>query len=128
MPVAPASVRLAEFAAATCGRQAVPPGATVALITDHADVADFGVRGVPAFRPSRVVAAVLAQLHEAAAKRGVRWYWAAHDETDGQRRCQQLVERQLRDAGAWPHFVRTCRAAGLNQCLGAGLQSMACPA
>jgi hypothetical protein len=108
-------VRLAEFTASADGLSAVPPGAAVALVTDHADVSDFGVRGVPAFRPSSAVAAALGLIRERASQREVRWYWAARDETDGQRRCQRLIDRQLRTATAWPRFVATCSAAGLDR-------------
>jgi hypothetical protein len=108
-------VRVAEFVAAADGLTAVPSGAAVAVVTDHADVTDFGVRGVPAFRPSAGVAPVLRDLRERAAARQVSWYWAARDETDGQRRCQVLIDRHLRSATAFSRFLRTCRAAGLRQ-------------
>ena len=109
------AVRLAEFLAAAEGLATVPAGANVAVVTDHADVTDFGVRGVPAFRPSRAVAPVLEALQERAGARQVRWFWAAGDETDGQRRCQSLIDRHLRAATVWPRFLETCRAAGLGR-------------
>jgi hypothetical protein len=56
------AVRLAEFQAAAEGLAAVPPGASIAVVTDHADVSDFGVRGVTAFRASPRVASVLRHL------------------------------------------------------------------
>ena len=110
-------VRLAEFTAAAEGLGAVPSGAAVALVTDHADVTDFGVRGVPAFRPSRDVAPILRDLRERAAARQVAWYWAARSETDGQRRCQVLIDRQLRAATARQRFLAACQAAGLSRVL-----------
>jgi hypothetical protein len=45
----------------------------------------------------------------------VRWYWAARGETDGQRRCQTLIDRQLRAATALTRFLTTCQAAGLRR-------------
>jgi hypothetical protein len=111
----PDAVRLAEFVAAVSGLAAVPPGSVVAVVTDHADVTDFGVRGVPAFRPSRSMIPILEELRQLAAQRQVTWYWAARDETDGQRRCQRLIDRQLRAADAWRRFQRTCVAAGLRR-------------
>jgi hypothetical protein len=108
-------VRVAEFSAAADGLQAVPPGAAVAVVTDHADVSDFGVRGVPAFRPSPAVAPVLRDLRERGAGREVHWYWAAREETQGQRRCQVLIDRHLRSATARERFVATCRSAGLTR-------------
>jgi hypothetical protein len=110
-------VRLAEFAAAAAGLAAVPRGAAVALVTDHADVTDFGVRGVPAFRPSPGVAPILRDLRERATARQVAWYWAARSETDGQRRCQILIDRHLRAATARQRFLGTCQAAGLGRVL-----------
>ena len=110
-------VRLAEFLAAAEGLAAVPAGAPVAVVTDHADVSDFGVRGLPAFRPSPAVAEVLGRLVERAAARAVRWYWAPREGTAGQRRCQVLISRQLAAATAASRFVRTCRAAGLGRLL-----------
>jgi hypothetical protein len=110
-------VRRAEFLAAAEGLAAVPPGAEVAVVTDHADVTDFGVRGVPAFRPSPDVAPILRHLRERAAARQVQWYWAARDETAGQRRCQVLIDRHLRAASARQRFLATCRAAGLQTVL-----------
>jgi hypothetical protein len=112
---APDCVRLAEFSAAAEGLAAVPTAARVALISDHADVSDFGVRGVPAFRPSQPVAGVLRTLQARAATRDVHWYWAQRHETDGQLRCQQLIERQTRDGRAYQRFISTCRAARLSR-------------
>jgi hypothetical protein len=109
----PDRVRLAEFAAAADGLMAVPSGASVAVVSDHADLSDFGVRGVSAFRPSMPVADRLRAIREQAAMRQVRWYWAERDETDGQRRCQALIDRQVRAAPAHDRFVAACRAAGL---------------
>jgi hypothetical protein len=106
---------LAEFRAVADGLAAVPEGAAVAVVTDHADVTDFGVRGVPGFRPSPAVASVLRDLLERRAVHDVRWYWAARQETQGQRRCQALIDRHLRAATAWERFVEACRGAGLER-------------
>jgi hypothetical protein len=111
----PDRVRLAEFAAAADGLTAVPSGASVAVVSDHADLSDFGVRGVPAFRPSIPVAAMLEAIRHQAAVRRVCWYWAERDETDGQRRCQALIDRQLQALPAHDRFVAACRAAGLRR-------------
>ncbi len=112
---APDQVRLAEFSAAADGLAAVPSGARVALISDHADLSDFGVRGVPAFRPSAPVAYVLQAIRQQSEERNVAWYWAEHDETDGQRRCQALIDRQVRAAPAYDRFIAACRAARLRR-------------
>ncbi len=112
---APDRVRLAEFSAAADGLAAVARGERVAVISDHADVSDFGVRGVPAFRPSPAVAGVLEALRAQAALRDVRWYWAERDETAGQLRCQALIERQVRAGRAYPRFLAICRGAGLTR-------------
>jgi hypothetical protein len=112
---APDCVRLAEFSAAAEGLAAVPTAARVALISDHADVSDFGVRGVPAFRASPLVAGVLRTLQARAATRDVHWYWARRHETDGQLRCQELIERQTRDGRAYQRFITTCRGTGLGR-------------
>jgi hypothetical protein len=114
-PIEPDAVRLAEFLAAAEGLAAVPPGNQVAVVTDHADVTDFGVRGVAAFRPSARVAAVLERLRQRSAARQVTWYWAARQETDGQRRCQALIDRQLRAASALARFTEACLAAGVHR-------------
>ena len=111
----PDRVRLAEFAAAADGLAAVPSGASVAVVSDHADVSDFGVRGVPAFRPSVPVGIMLEAIRRQAAVRQVRWYWAERHETDGQRRCQALIDRQVRALPAYDRFLATCRAAGLRR-------------
>ncbi len=108
-------MRLAEFSAAADGLAAVPSGARVALISDHADPSDFGVRGVPAFRPSAPVAYVLQAIRQQSEERNVAWYWAEHDETDGQRRCQALIDRQVRAAPAYDRFIAACRAARLRR-------------
>jgi hypothetical protein len=113
--VARDGVRLAEFAAAADGIAATPPNAGVAVVSDHADLSDFGVRLVPAFRPSAAVARVLEQLRSLAAERQVRWFWAERDETFGQRRCQTLIDRQVRAAPALSRFLTTCRSAGLRR-------------
>jgi hypothetical protein len=84
-------VRLAEFSAAADGLAAVPGGEHVAVVSDHADLSDFGVRGVPAFRPSAPVAYILQAIRQRSEERNVSWYWAEHDQTDGQRRCQALI-------------------------------------
>ncbi len=110
---APDQVRLAEFSAAADGLTAVPDGAPVAVISDHADLSDFGVRGLPAFRPSRQVASVLEAIRVQSAARTVSWYWAEHDETDGQRRCQALIDRQMRAAPAYDQFITTCASTGI---------------
>src|SRR5438128_1150290 len=57
------------------GLAAVPRGGRVAVVSDHADVSDFGVRGVPAFRPRPAVADVLQALRARAAARELRWSW-----------------------------------------------------
>jgi hypothetical protein len=111
----PDRVRLAEFSAAADGLASVPYGAPVAVVSDHADVSDYGVRGVPAFRPSPAVSGVLQTLRARAAMREVRWYWAEREETTGQVRCQVLIERQLRVGRAYTRFLTTCRAAGLER-------------
>jgi hypothetical protein len=108
-------VRLAEFAAAVDGLAAVPTGTSVAVVSDHADLSDFGVREVPAFRPSPAVADTLRALRNQAAAHAVRWFWAEREETAGQRRCQVLIDRQLQAAPAWVRFEQTCRAAGLKR-------------
>jgi hypothetical protein len=125
--VPPDGVRVAEFSAAAEGLTAVPAGAAVALVTDHADVTDFGVRGVPAFRPSQDVAPILRDLRERSAARQVQWYWAAREETAGQRRCQLLIDRHLRAATARQRFVATCRAAGLDMILAPDFQAWLAP-
>jgi hypothetical protein len=63
------------------------------------------------------VAPILRDLRERAAARKVAWYWAARSETEGQRRCQVLIDRQLRAATARERFLATCRAAGLTRVL-----------
>jgi hypothetical protein len=113
--VARDGVRLAEFAAAVDGLASVPAGASVAVVSDHADLSDFGVRAVPAFRPSPAVADVLRALRAEARARAVRWFWAERGETGGQRRCQELIDRQLRAAPARDRFLESCRAAGLRR-------------
>jgi ribonuclease HI len=114
-PIEPDAVRRAEFLAATEGLAAAPPGSQVAVVTDHADVTDFGVRGVAAFRPSRSVAPILQDLRRRGAERQVTWYWAARQETGGQRRCQLLIDRQQQAATAWRRFARACLAAGVRR-------------
>jgi hypothetical protein len=99
----------------------------VALVTDHADVTDFGVRGVPAFRPSPGVASILRDLRQRAAARHVAWYWAARSETDGQRRCQVLIDRHLRAATARQRFLATCQAAGLRRVLAPDFETWLAP-
>ena len=108
-------VRLAEFTAAVDGLAAVPVDGSVAVVSDHADLSDFGVREVPAFRPSPAVADTLHALRTQAAAHAVRWFWAEREETAGQRRCQVLIDRQLRAAPARARFEATCRGAGLQQ-------------
>ncbi len=108
-------VRLAEFAAAVDGLAAVPIDGSVAVVSDHADLSDFGVREVPAFRPSPAVADTLRALRTQAGAHAVRWFWAEREETAGQRRCQVLIDRQLRAAPARVRFEETCRGAGLQQ-------------
>jgi hypothetical protein len=112
---APDQVRLAEFAAAADGLTAVPDGAPVAVVSDHADLSDFGVQGVPAFRPSPRVASELETIRAQSGGRRVSWYWAEHNETDGQRRCQALIDRQVRAAPAYDRFIAGCASAGLRQ-------------
>jgi hypothetical protein len=92
-----------------------PKRRRVAVVSDHADLSDFGVRGVPAFRPSGPVAAVLETIRERSEARKVGWYWAQHDETDGQRRCQALIDRQVRAAPAYDRFIAACTAAQLRR-------------
>jgi hypothetical protein len=79
------------------------------------DVSDVGVRGVPASRPSVPVAATLEAIRRQAALRQVRWYWVERHETDGQRRCQALINRQVR---ALPRITASSRRAGLPACGG----------
>ena len=112
---APDRVRLAEFSAAADGLAALPRDAGVAVVSDHADLSDFGVRGVPAFRPSPPVASVLEAIRHQSKAHNVAWYWAEHDETDGQRRCQALIDRQLRAAPAYDRFIAACTAARLRR-------------
>lgn len=112
---APDQVRLAEFSAAADGLAAIPGSEPVAVVSDHADLSDFGACGVPAFRPSGPVASVLEAIRERSEARQVGWYWAAHDETEGQRRCQALVDRQVRAAPAYDRFIAACTAARLRR-------------
>ena len=112
---APDQVRLAEFSAAADGLTAVPSGGRVAVVSDHADLSDFGVRDVPAFRPSGPVASVLEAIRQRSEARQVGWYWAEHDETDGQRRCQALIDRQVRAAPAYDRLIAACLAARLRR-------------
>jgi hypothetical protein len=112
---APDRVRLAEFSAAADGLTAVPDGAPVAVVSDHADLSDFGVQGVPAFRPSQRVAGVLEAIRAQSGAGRVSWYWAEHGETDGQRRCQALIDRQVRAAPAYDRFIAACATTGLRQ-------------
>lgn len=108
-------VRLAEFMAVAGGLRALPAGAVVAVVTDHVDITDFGAHGVPSFAPSAHVAAVLEEVRALAADRTVRWYWAERGETEGQRRCQVLIERRLTAAHAFDRFLATCRQLGLRR-------------
>ncbi len=108
-------VRLAEFMAVAGGLRALPPGATVAVVTDHVDITDFGAHGVPSFAPSAHVAAVLEEVRELAAARTVRWYWAERGETEGQTRCQVLIKRRLAAAHALDRFLAACRQRGLQR-------------
>jgi hypothetical protein len=108
-------VRLAEFGAAADGLRALPDRAAVALVTDHVDITDFGVRGEPSFSPSPRVAAVLEQVRGLAERRMVRWYWAERVETEGQRRCQALITRRLQAAHARPRFLAACAQLGLDR-------------
>jgi hypothetical protein len=114
-PVDRDAVRVAEFAAVRDGVCALPRGSAAAVVTDHVDVTDFGVRGVAAFRPSPRMAAELRALQACAGGLALRWYWAEHDETEGQRRCQLLVDRRLRATGARERFLQACAQRGLRR-------------
>jgi hypothetical protein len=109
------AVRLAEFTAVADGLRALPEGVAVAVVNDHVDVADFGVHGVPAFAPGRRVARVLDELRACAGARRVRWYWAERAETEGQRRCQALIQRRLRATHARERFLAACAQARMRR-------------
>lgn len=125
--IEPDAVRLSEFLAAAEGLAAVPPGSQVALLTDHADVTDFGVRGVPAFRPSARVAPILECIRQGGADRQVTWYWAARQETEGQQRCQVLIDRQLSAASAWTRFTGACLKVGVRRVFVPGFEKWLAP-
>ena len=107
--------RLAEFTAAVDGLASVPVGTSVAVVSDHVDLPDFGILGAPSFAPSPRVASALAALRELAGARTVHWYWEQRQETSGQQRCQVLIGRRLRAAVARERFVAACAAAGLDR-------------
>jgi hypothetical protein len=115
LPAGRDCVRLAEFVAVADGLRTLPPGASAVVVTDHVDITDFGVHGEPSFAPSPHVATVLEEVRALIAARRVHWYWAERSETEGQRRCQALIERRLAAAHALDRFLAACRQLGLRR-------------